>query len=108
MNALTMSNEAYIEFKTFLAYNKIENFNIRITLAGVGWGGPVFNIVLDEQKENDAVILINDINFFIDKQLVTDFEGFVILSTEENNGKGLTLKPLVQADGGCSTCSSCH
>lgn len=35
MSALTMSNEAYIEFKTYLTYNKIENFNIRITLAGV-------------------------------------------------------------------------
>ncbi|SHE36245.1 HesB family protein [Clostridium fallax] len=68
----------------------------------------MFNIVLDEQRENDVVSKINEVNFYVDKDLVSDYEGFVILSTEENDGRGLSLKPLVQSEGGCSTCSSCH
>ena len=68
----------------------------------------MFNIVLDEQKENDVVEKINDITFIVEKDLIKDYEGFTILSSEENDGRGLSLKPLVQAEGGCSTCSSCH
>ncbi|GIM29451.1 hypothetical protein CPJCM30710_21170 [Clostridium polyendosporum] len=46
--------------------------------------------------------------FYVDQQLINDYEGFVILSTEENNGKGMALKPSIDlGGGGCSTCSSC-
>lgn len=68
----------------------------------------MFNIALDEQKDNDEIVKINDITFFVDKDLVKDFEGFVLLSSEENDGRGLSLKPIANAGGGCSSCSSCH
>lgn len=108
MSVVKMSETAYTEFKQFLEENDVKTFNIRINLAGMGWGGPMFNIVLDEQKENDVVEKINDMTFIVEKDLVKDYEGFTILSNEENDGRGLSLKPLVQAEGGCSTCSSCH
>ena len=66
MSVVKMSNEAYTEFKSFLQENGVEKFDIRINLAGVGWGGPVFNIVLDEQSDNDEVVKIEDITFFVD------------------------------------------
>ena len=108
MSVVKMSNEAYTEFKSFLQENGVEKFDIRINLAGVGWGGPVFNIVLDEQSDNDEVDKIEDITFFVDKELVKDFEGFTLLSSDENGGRGLSLKPVKESEGGCSSCSSCH
>lgn len=32
-----------------------------------------------------------------------------ILSSEENDGRGLSLKPLIEAEeGGCGGCTGCH
>ncbi len=36
MSAITMSDTAYTEFKQFLDENKVDNYNIRINLAGIG------------------------------------------------------------------------
>lgn len=36
MNFITISSEAYNEFKEFLTENEVKDFNIRINLAGVG------------------------------------------------------------------------
>lgn len=106
MSVVKMSEVAYNEFKALLEQNKVENFVIRINLAGMGWGGPVFNIVLDEQKDTDIAEKINDITFLIDKALVTDFEGFEITCAAEN-GRGLSLEPLKKGEGGgCSSCGS--
>lgn len=106
MSILKMSEVAYNDFKELLDQNNVENYVIRINLAGMGWGGPVFNIVLDEQKDTDVVEKINDITFLVDKNLVADFEGFEITCTAEN-GRGLSLEPLKKTDGGgCGSCGS--
>lgn len=70
----------------------------------------MFNIVLDEQRENDIVEKVKDITFLIDKSLVEDFDGFEITCAAEN-GRGLLLEPLKQPEGagGCSGCGGgCH
>lgn len=109
MSVVKMSNEACAEFKDFLKENGVEKFDIRINLAGVGCGGPVFNISVDEEKEDDEVVKIEDITFFVNKELVNDFEGFTIVSSEENGGRGLSLQPVKKIEGGCSSCSGgCH
>lgn len=36
MNFMTISEEALQEFKAFLDENNVENYNVRINLAGVG------------------------------------------------------------------------
>lgn len=108
MNKITLSEEAYNEFKAFLDENKVEGYNIRINLAGFGCSGPVFNITVDEAKETDLVEKINDITFFAEKSLIDEYGGFIILSTEENDGRGLSLRPVIQPEGGCGTCGGCH
>jgi len=40
MNKFLVSEEAYKEFKAFLEENEVENYNIRINLAGFGCSGP--------------------------------------------------------------------
>lgn len=109
MKNLTINEQAYNEFKEFLVENKVESFNIRINLAGMACSGPVFNITVDEATDDDATEVVNDITFVMEKRLIDEFGGFMILSSEENNGNGLTLRPVIQPEGGCGSCGGgCH
>lgn len=104
MNFVNISNETFQEFKQLLADNDIDKNIIRINLAGMGWGGPSFNIVLDEQKEDDLACTINDITFIINKDLHDQFGDFIVEGTAENN-RGLVLKPVNSSSGGgCGSC----
>lgn len=110
MKAVTISAEAYNEFKNFLDENNIDNYNIRVNLAGFACSGPVFNISVSEATDEDVSETINDVTFIVEKKLMDEFGGFIILSTEENEGRGLSLKPVIAPEGGgCSSCGGgCH
>ncbi len=109
MKNITISEEAYNEFKEFLDENKVDNYNIRINLAGMACSGPVFNITVDEGTDDDVVEAVNDINFIVEKRLIDEFGGFILLSSAENNGNGLSLKPVIAPEGGCGSCGGgCH
>ena len=107
MEKVIISEEAYAEFKAFLDENEITDYNIRIELAGYGCSGPAFNICVDSALENDITEKINDITFIIEESLIDDFGGFKILSTEESGLNGLALKPFIESEGGCGSCSGC-
>lgn len=105
MNKVTMSNDAYKEFKDFLVENNVNDFSIRINLGGFGCSGPVFNITVDNEAEGDVIEKINDITFVVEPKLIEDFGGFIVLSSEENDGRGLSLKPVIApAESGCGSC----
>ena len=109
MNKFIISKEAYNEFKAFLQDNEIEKFSIRINLAGFGCSGPAFNITVDDANENDVVETMNDITFIAESKLIDEFGGFKLLSSEENGGRGLSLKPVIEVEGGCGSCGGgCH
>lgn len=109
MKNINISEEAFNEFKAFLEENKVEDFNIRINLGGMACSGPVFNIEISEATDDDIVETINDINFIVEKRLIDDFGGFIILSSEENEGRGLSLKPVIAPEGRCGSCGGgCH
>lgn len=110
MAAFSMSDLAYKEFKLFLLHNNVVADTIRINLAGIGCGGPSFNLVIDEPKSNDEAVKIGNIIFLVDKDLVAEFGGFVMKSAEETGLDSFSLEPLFKGDygDGCSTCSGCH
>lgn len=110
MKKVIISEAGYNEFKSFLDENDIKDYTIRINLAGFGCSGPAFNIAVDEVKEGDVVEKINDISFVMESKLVDEFGGFKLLSSEENEGRGLSLKPVIEAEGGgCGSCGGgCH
>jgi HesB-like selenoprotein len=108
MEKIILSDEAYDEFKGFLDENKVESYNIRINFAGSGCSGPSFNISVGDNRESDVLEKVKDINFFIDPKLIEDYGIFTILSTDENDGRGLSLRPLIEAEGGCGGCTGCH
>jgi iron-sulfur cluster insertion protein len=109
MEKILISEDAYNEFKAFLDENEVENYSIRINLAGFGCSGPAFNISVDDVKEGDLTQKVQDITFVVEEKLVDEFGGFKLLSTEENEGRGLSLKPVIEAEGGCGSCGGgCH
>lgn len=110
MNKVIISDAAYTEFKDFLDENEIDKYTIRINLAGFGCSGPAFNISVDEAKEGDITEQVKDITFIVEEKLVDEFGGFKLLSTEENNGRGLSLKPVIEPENtGCGSCGGgCH
>ena len=109
MDKILISEEAYKEFKEFLDENEVDNYSIRINLAGFGCSGPAFNISVDEAKEGDVTKKVNDIVFVVEEKLVDEFGGFRLLSTDENEGRGLSLKPVIEVEGGCGSCGGgCH
>ena len=64
---------------------------IRINVAGFGWGGPAFGIVLEEQiNNNDIVVNIIDLTIIVD----SEFEEFLDDSTisHSKNFMGTTFK----------------
>ena len=102
MDKILISEEAYKEFKSFLDENEVDNYSIRINLAGFGCSGPAFNISVDEAKEGDVTQKVNDITFVVEEKLVDEFGGFKLLSTDENEGRG-------EVEGGCGSCGGgCH
>lgn len=109
MDKILISEEAYKEFKGFLDENEVDNYSIRINLAGFGCSGPAFNISVDDAKDGDLTQKVNDIVFVVEEKLVDEFGGFRLLSTDENEGRGLSLKPLLEVEGGCGSCGGgCH
>lgn len=109
MKKVTISQEAYDEFKGFLDENKITDLNIRINFAGFACSGPIFNISVSQATDADEVEKINDITFMYEKSLTEQFGGFMILSSDENEGNGLSLKPVIQPESGCGgSCAGCH
>lgn len=109
MKLMNISEEAVTELKSFLNDNNIEDYNIRINLAGFGCSGPAFNIDVDTPGEGDLVEEVNGITFIAEKNMAEEFGGFMILSTEENEGRGLSLKPVIPQEGGCGSCGGgCH
>ncbi len=109
MDKILISEEAYKEFKEFLDENEVDNYSIRINLAGFGCSGPAFNISVDEARDGDVSQKVNDIVFVVEEKLVDEFGGFKLLSTDENEGRGLSLKPVIEVEGGCGSCGGgCH
>lgn len=101
METLEMSSLAIAEFKKLLQENNIEEKTVRINLAGMGCGGPQFNIVVDVQNDNDEVILKEDLTFLINKEVLAQFAGFTLKCAEENGIDGFSLEPYVKVSGGC-------
>jgi HesB-like selenoprotein len=107
MSYINISDEAYVEFKDFLEFNKVENYNLRIAYLGRRCSGPIFNIATCSENTNDIVEQIKEISFIMNKELIDEYGGFEILSSNENQGEGLILKPMIAPVNNCNICPGC-
>ena len=84
-----------------LLLEKETDKSLRIYIAGYGWGGPTFGIALDEHKEGDTEIKVDDFVFLTDDVLQENFQKFTI---DYNDGwlrKGFTVIPDGLQLGSC-------
>ena len=106
-NMIEISDAGYQEFNDLLEANDIEPKVVRLALAGFGCSGPRFGLMVDEATDSDVVEVIKDITFIVAKDLYDEYQGFVILSDEENYGAGMSLRPKkIDESIGCSTCAT--
>lgn len=108
MAVVKMSDNASKEFQKFLKDNEVTANVVRIHFAGMGCGGAVFNLVLDEQKETDNTEVIDGLTFLVDKKVTEQFGELSVLSADENGRGGFSIEPENKPEGGgCASCSSC-
>lgn len=110
-----IDDTAYNEFKELLDNATVESYNVRIALDRVGCSGPIFGVFIDEANDDDEVEIINEITFISEKSLIAEYGGFIIVSSDENDGNGVGMKPVVNKSkstgcgSGCgSECGGCH
>lgn len=104
MSKIIISDETYEELIGYMEKNGIKNCNVRISIAGGRCSGPAFQITASEVQASDAALKIKDINFIIGQALLDECGGFEILSSKENYGKGLSIKPLNKIRTDCASC----
>ena len=97
---LDVTTSAIEMIKNIQKDSKEEITSLRINLAGFGWGGPSFGLVLDEQKENDEVFDIEGISFLVSGDL-KQFEGFEVDYSNVFPTKGFNIAPLSFTGGSC-------
>lgn len=107
MENLVISDEAYEEFMGFLKSTNFTNKNLRIKYLGRRCSGPIFNIDIGKPVATDAIEEVKELKFIINKDLINEYGGFMILSNNENNGDGLILKPVIEPENNCSICPGC-
>lgn len=107
VDMIEISDAGYEEFNDLLEANEIEPKVVRLALAGFGCSGPRFGLMVDDPTEDDYVEVVKDITYIVAKDLYNEYEGFVILSDEENFGGGMSLRPKkIDESAGCSTCAT--
>lgn len=98
---VNITEKAQEELKRILEKKSSNGKDVRIYVAGVGWGGPSFGIALDEQKENDDVTKIGEYNYLVDKELIETYGTFNVDYTNDWLRKGFHIVP----NRGGSSCS---
>ncbi len=98
---IKITKKALVETKKVLKEKNATSKKIRIFLAGIGWGGPTFNLALDEQKENDEIYSEDSVDFVADKNLIDQHRGFKIDYSNFFLQRGFLVHPY---SGAASTC----
>ena len=98
---INITKNALTAIKKVLTEKNTTGKKIRIFLAGIGWGGPTFNLALDEQKENDEIYSEDSVDFVADKSLIEQYRGFKIDYSNFFLQRGFLVHPY---SGPVSTC----
>lgn len=110
MNFVKMNSQASEELKRILTEKNIDNRSIRVFMSGMGWGGPSFNLALDEQKDEDLVTEIDGFTVLLEKSLKDQYGSFEIQYFDQDGSTGIFVQPekTGSEDSGCSSCSGCN
>jgi HesB-like selenoprotein len=73
------------------ALQEREKEAVRIAIKGFGWGGPTFGVVLDEQKEDDDVFVVDEIKVVAEKEFSFLFDDTKIVETKGYFGNSFNV-----------------
>ena len=91
---ITMSSEANIELNKIYFGKNDQDLHLRIFVKSVGWGGPIFGVSLDKEREGDTQQEIEGMTFIIDKDLMEYFKGFKIDFVSGWISKRFLIEPI--------------
>lgn len=74
---------------------------LRIYIAAYGWGGPSFGLALDEPKDDDEQLVVDEFNFVIENGLSDNYEKFTVDYSDNWLRRGFNVTPD-RSDEGCS------
>ena len=76
-----------------LAATKDEMKPIRIYVAAYGWGGPTFGLALDEQKDGDVELKLENFTFVIEEGLTDTYNNFKVDYSDNWMKRGFSVMP---------------
>lgn len=99
---IKLTNRASEELKKILTEKNAKNQKIRINLKGIGWGGPSFNLALDEQKDDDEIMEVEGMTFLVSKKLLSQFQNFTIDYSKFFLQRGFSIYANDHYTSGCA------
>lgn len=75
--------------------------SLRVFVSGLGWGGPIFGIALDEQRDNDNIYNVNGVNILFDKETSEYTKGFEIDYKKSVFGNRVIINEIEGRGGSC-------
>lgn len=75
---IQLTNNAITQLNKLKEKRGLTDIIVRVIIKGLGWGGPIFGIALDEQKENDYEQENDGIKLVVEESLLNQFQGFKV------------------------------
>lgn len=67
--------------------------HLRIFVAGYGWGGPTIGLALEEPKDDDIKVEVNDLNFTVENGLGDTFNVLTVDYSDSWMKRGFSVIP---------------
>ena len=74
---------------------------LRLYVAAYGWGGPTFGLALDELKDGDSEVQIEDFTFLVEEGLAQEYNKWEIDYSDSWIKRGFTVTPAGYSGGSC-------
>ena len=97
---IDITSTAKTELQKIISSKKTEK-PLRIYITSYGWGGPSFGLALDESKDGDEKIKVDEFNFVIESELSNNYGKFTVDYSDNWLRRGFNVTPD-RAGGGCS------
>lgn len=98
---IEVTNEAKEEITKVLSNEKNAGKLLRIYIAGYGWGGPSFGLALDELKDEDIEVMVDDNKFILEDIIQESFESFTVDFSDNWLRRGFSVYPTGAAESSC-------
>lgn len=89
-----VSDNAKTELRNVLETKKDPNRHFRIYIRGYSWGGPLFDVGLDDERESDYSEDFESSKILVDQDYLNTFGGFEVDYMKNFFNKGFSVRPF--------------